>query len=118
MHPYDQRHMNDKGNMVHDVAYAQEPGRQPSVMQQSAIPAMLTREILDFIVPRRTSPSQRVIIDRKLCCGRSSIAPPILEYDEELIYVGVDINEYTRKHTDSRLQFAAAALDGGDCGSL
>ena len=97
-----QRITTNDGRCIHKKAYAQEPSRQLGCMHKSAIPKKLTKEVVEYATQK--SRKKKVVID--LFCGRSSIAPVVLE--KGLSYVGVDIKKFAKKHTDADFKAVCA----------
>ena len=61
------------GSKRHKAAYAQEPAHQLPTHRKAVIPERLAEETMTAAIQRRSSSTQRIVID--LFCGRASLAP-------------------------------------------
>ena len=107
-------HVTATGSYLHELAFAQEPARNPSGHMRVAMPSMLLNEVLQEAIDRRGEEdlSNLWVID--LFCGFKSMADPAMK--KGLNYVGVDIKDCSaalKKTTGA--EDAVSGLQGAEC---
>ena len=86
-------HFTATGSYIHELAFAQEPARDPSGHMRVAMPSMLLGEVLQEAIDRHGEKdlSELWVVD--LFCGFKSMEEPARK--KGLNYVGVDIKDFS-----------------------
>jgi len=107
-------HFTEKGSYLHELAFAQEPARNPAGHMRIAMPAMLLDELLQESMGEDASDGTQWVID--LFCGFRSMEKPA--HARGCNYVGVDIKECGSKPAKNTTPKAKRVVDkprGAEC---